>query len=516
MDKKQSFQQIVERERGLKRTLNAGQMAMIAIGGAIGTGLFLGSGFAIGFAGPSVLLSYAIGAAIALILMGCLAEMTVAHPTSGSFGAYAEHYVSPWAGFLVRYAYWACIVLAVGTEVTATALYMKYWFPAVPGWFWIAGFSAALVLVNALSVSIFGVVEYWFSVIKIAAIVGFILIGAYVVFGAPASVAGSAEGAVAGFHHYTTHGGFFPKGLWGMWVAVIVSIFSYLSIEMIAVAAGEAEDPEHAITRAFRSTMIRLVLFYLLTLALMLAIVPWTAAGREESPFVKVMEAINIPGAAGVINFVVLVAALSSMNSHHADDVQPVARGLRARPLRSCQPARRADVGAAGVDARHRAGDRAEHCLSRCLVHADDGGIDVRGPVHVDDDLCHTLLLPPQVGGARPWSAAVPHEGLPGTDSPGRRPDARHHGNHHVHGRVPHDNALRCTVASAVERGVLWLVCEGHAGRTAGAARGLISSGRSSSICRNAVIDVGRSPRSRSPGLGQRSQDGGVSHAQRV
>ncbi|QUN31700.1 amino acid permease (plasmid) [Cupriavidus sp. KK10] len=311
----QSFQQIVERERGLKRTLNASQMAMIAIGGAIGTGLFLGSGFAIGFAGPSVLVSYAIGAFIALILMGCLAEMTVAHPTSGSFGAYAEHYVSPWAGFLVRYAYWACIVLAVGTEVIAIALYMKYWFPAVPGWFWIASFSAALVLVNALSVNIFGAVEYWFSVIKVAAIVGFILIGAYVVFGAPASVAGSGEGGVAGFHHYTANGGFFPKGLWGMWVAVIISIFSYLSIEMIAVAAGEAEDPEHAITRAFRSTMIRLVLFYLLTLALMLAIVPWTVAGREESPFVKVMEAINIPGAAGVINFVVLVAALSSMNS---------------------------------------------------------------------------------------------------------------------------------------------------------------------------------------------------------
>lgn len=195
----QSFQQIVERERGLKRTLNASQMAMIAIGGAIGTGLFLGSGFAIGFAGPSVLVSYAIGAFIALILMGCLAEMTVAHPTSGSFGAYAEHYVSPWAGFLVRYAYWACIVLAVGTEVIAIALYMKYWFPAVPGWFWIASFSAALVLVNALSVNIFGAVEYWFSVIKVAAIVGFILIGAYVVFGAPASVAGSGEGAWPAF-----------------------------------------------------------------------------------------------------------------------------------------------------------------------------------------------------------------------------------------------------------------------------------------------------------------------------
>ncbi|EHP43063.1 amino acid permease-associated protein [Cupriavidus basilensis OR16] len=283
-------------------------MTMIAIGGAIGTGLFLGSGFAISFAGPSVLVSYAIGAFIALILMGCLAEMTVAHPTSGSFGAYAEHYISPLAGFLVRYAYWACIVLAVGAEVTATALYMQYWFPTVPGWFWIISFSGALILVNALSVNIFGIVEYWFSAIKIAAIVGFILLGAYVVFGAP-DLAGGAAGSAqaAGFHHYTAHGGFFPKGVWGMWVAVIISIFSYLSIEMIAV--------ERAVTRAFRSTMLRLVLFYLLTLALMLAIVPWTAAGQDQSPFVKVMAAIRIPGAAGVINFVVLVAALSSMNS---------------------------------------------------------------------------------------------------------------------------------------------------------------------------------------------------------
>lgn len=309
-----NFQHIVEREQGLRRSLSASQMAMIAIGGAIGTGLFLGSGFAIGFAGPSVLVSYAIGAFIALMLMGCLAEMTVAHPTSGSFGAYAEHYIGPWAGFLVRYAYWSCIVLAVGTEVTAIAVYMKYWFPQVPGWYWVAGFSAALVLVNALSVDLFGTIEYGFSVIKIAAIVGFILIGAYVVFVAPASIATSTQPA-AGFANYTAHGGFFPKGVWGMWVAVIISIFSYLSIEMIAVAAGEAENPEQAVTRAFRSTVVRLVLFYLLTLALMLAIVPWTAAGHDESPFVKVMQAINIPGAAGVINFVVLVAALSSMNS---------------------------------------------------------------------------------------------------------------------------------------------------------------------------------------------------------
>jgi L-asparagine transporter-like permease len=158
-----TFEDIIERERGLRRTLSARRMTMIAIGGAIGTGLFLGSGFAISLAGPAVLLSYLIGALIALLLMGCLAEMTVAHPTSGSFGAYAEYYLGPLAGFLVRYAYWTCIVLAVGTEVTAIALYVHFWFPATPGWPWIVGFSAMLILVNARSVNIFGAIEYCFS-----------------------------------------------------------------------------------------------------------------------------------------------------------------------------------------------------------------------------------------------------------------------------------------------------------------------------------------------------------------
>ncbi|WP_426663789.1 amino acid permease [Rhodanobacter aciditrophus] len=302
------FEVIAEREKGLRRSLTTTQLSMIAIGGAIGTGLFLGSGFAISFAGPSVLVSYAIGALIALLLMGCLAEMTVAHPTSGSFGAYAEHYIGPWAGFMVRYAYWSSIVIAVGTEVTAIAVYMKYWFPGVPGWYWIVGFSGALIGINIVSVKVFGAVEYVFSMLKIAAIVAFIVLGAWVVVGAP-------TGSGIGLANYTTHGGFFPKGVWGMWVAVIVAIFSYLSIEMIAVAAGEASEPQKAIARAFRATVVRLVLFYLLTLALMLAIVPWTAAGADQSPFVEVMVATHIPGAPGVINFVILVAALSAMNS---------------------------------------------------------------------------------------------------------------------------------------------------------------------------------------------------------
>jgi L-asparagine transporter-like permease len=309
-----NFAHIIERERGLQRTLSARRMTMIAIGGAIGTGLFLGSGFAISLAGPGVLLSYAIGAVVALLLMGCLAEMTVAHPTSGSFGAYAEHYLSPLAGFLVRYAYWTCIVLAVGTEVTAVALYMHFWFPAPPGWLWIVAFSALLITVNALSVNVFGAVEYWFSGIKVAAIVMFIALAGYMLLRA-ATPEASGSAAAIGFHNYLAHGGLFPHGVWGAWVAVIIAIFSYLSIEMIAVAAGEAAHPEVAVVRAFRSTIVRLVLFYLLTLALVLAIVPWTAAGVDESPFVKVMRALGVPAAAGILNFVILIAALSAMNS---------------------------------------------------------------------------------------------------------------------------------------------------------------------------------------------------------
>lgn len=307
------FNAITEREQGLRRTLSSGQLSMIAIGGAIGTGLFLGSGFAIGLAGPAVLLSYLIGALITLLLMGCMAEMTVAHPTAGSFGAWAEFYISPLAGFLLRFAYWAGVVLALGTEVTAVAVYMSFWFPAVPGWVWILSFAAVLVLVNAFNVRLFGAVEYGFSALKVTAICAFLCLGAWVVFAAP-----HAAGAESiGFHNYTAFGGFLPKGLWGMWVAVLVSLFSYFSIEMIAVAAGESKDPQTAITRAFRATMLRLVLFYVLTLALILAIVPWTitASGAAQSPFVTVMSRTHIPAAAGVVNFVILIAALSAMNS---------------------------------------------------------------------------------------------------------------------------------------------------------------------------------------------------------
>ncbi len=304
---------IVAREAGLRRSLNAGKMAMIAIGGAIGTGLFLGLGFAISLAGPAVLLSYALGAVLALLLMGCLAEMTIAHPTSGSFGAYAEHYIGPLAGFLVRYAYWIGNVLAVGTEVAAIALYMKFWFPTSPGWFWSAGFSLLLIYTNSTSVTVFGAIEYWLSAAKLTAIVAFLVLAGSFLFG-PAAAADSIRGPI-GLQNYVAYGGFFPKGLWGPWVAVLLAIFSYMGIEMIAVAAGEAQQPEAAVRRAFKSTVTRLILFYLATLAVILAILPWTAASANASPFVRVMEILGLPRAADIVNCVVLIAALSAINS---------------------------------------------------------------------------------------------------------------------------------------------------------------------------------------------------------
>lgn len=302
-----SLDRIKKREAGLSRQLTAAQLSMIALGGAIGTGLFLGSKFAISFAGPSVILSYAIGGIIAVLLMGALSEMTVAHATTGSFGAFAEHYINPFAGFMIKYLYWSCIVLAVGTEVTAVGEYMQMWFPTVPPVVWVLGFSALLIGVNMFNVKAFGTLEYWFSATKVFAIVAFILVAAYLVFG--------GSNPDFGFHNYQAEGGFFMGGAKGVWFAVILAIFSYLSIEMIAVAAGEAKDPEVAVKKAFKVTLVRLFLFYILTLSLILAIAPVSKILEGGSPFVTVMQVIGIPYADSILNFVVIIAALSAMNS---------------------------------------------------------------------------------------------------------------------------------------------------------------------------------------------------------
>jgi L-asparagine transporter-like permease len=305
---KASASALTLREAGLNRALSARKLSMIALGGTIGTGLFLGIGFAIGLGGPSTVLSYMLGALIALLLAGCLAEMAVVHPVPGSFGTYAEAYIGPFAGFLVRYAYWTGNVLAIGTEVAAIALYMQRALPGSPGWLWSAAFSGLVIYVNCTGVNVFGTVEYWLSTLKVAVILLFMLIVA-------GFLLGSSDFPSAAIANYTAYGGFFPKGLWGTWTAVVVAMFSFMGVETVAVAAGEAEDPRESLERALGSTVLRLILFYVLTLALLLATVPWTAMSASSSPFVLAMERLHLPLAAHIVNFAILLAALSAINS---------------------------------------------------------------------------------------------------------------------------------------------------------------------------------------------------------
>jgi len=282
---------------------------MIAIGGAIGTGLFLGSSLAVRLAGPAVILTFVIGAAITLLLMGALSEMAVAHPTAGSFGVHAEIYLGRWAGFVVRYTYWAVQAIAIGGEATAVAVYCRWWFPNVPSWLWIVGFSAGLLWVNVRSVGSFGSFEYWFAMIKVVAIILFIVFGAAVLLG----VGHPAIGA-----HNFTAGGFFPHGWRGMWMALVFAIYGYIGAEIVAVTAGEAKDPQRALPRAMRSMVGRLILSYIGSMIVLIGVVPWQriqpGADVTASPFVTVFQLMGIPAAAHVVNFVVLTAALSSIN----------------------------------------------------------------------------------------------------------------------------------------------------------------------------------------------------------
>ncbi len=301
----------IEKGEQLSRQLTSGQLSMIAIGGAIGTGLFLGSSLAVRLAGPGVIFSYLIGAVIALLFMGALSEMAVAHPTAGSFGVYAELYLNPWAGFVVRYTYWAAQCIAIGGEAVAIAIYCQWWFPNTPKWLWIAAFSIALVYVNARSVGNFGSFEYWFAMIKVVAIVLFVVCGL-------ALLLGFTPKPAIGFSNFTSHGGFLPTGWRGVWMAMVFVIFSYLGTEVVAVTAGEAKDPQTAVPRAMRSMVGRLILFYLGAITVLVGIVPWNqiqpGSDVTASPFVKVFQMIGVPAASHVVNFVVITAAASSMN----------------------------------------------------------------------------------------------------------------------------------------------------------------------------------------------------------
>lgn len=284
---------------------------MIAIGGAIGVGLFLGSSVTVSLAGPSVILTYVFGALLALVMAYSLAEMAVVHPMAGSFGIYAERYLNPWAGFTVRATYGLVQIIAIGAEVTAVAIYFQYWFPFIPRWVWVAVVSLAVIGVNAAHVGNFGELEYWLALVKVVAIIVFIAVGITL-------ITGLSPRPALGLANLTAFGGFFPHGLRGMWLAFTLTMSSYMGVEVLAVTAGEAKRPEQAIPRAMRTMVFRLILFYVLAIAVMVTVTPWTQTGDgtlSASPFVRAFATIGIPYAASIMNLVVITAALSSVNT---------------------------------------------------------------------------------------------------------------------------------------------------------------------------------------------------------
>jgi amino acid transporter, AAT family len=277
-------------------------MTMVAVGGSIGTGLLLGSAAALEIAGPSVILSYFVAAFIAYTVAMALGELASVHPAAGAFGVYGELYLNQYLGFLCRAGYWASIAFSIGAELTASATYMAHWFPTLPGVFWVFVFSALLLLVNLRSVLAFGRFEFWFSMIKFATIVAFILAGTSLL----------VSGRVA--PQYTAQGGFFPKGPIAPLLAVFLAIYAFGGVEMLAVTTGESRSSKD-IPRAARLTFFSLAALYLGAITILVGVMPWNHAGTSESPFVSVLSIAHIPAAANFMNFVVLTAALSGANA---------------------------------------------------------------------------------------------------------------------------------------------------------------------------------------------------------
>jgi amino acid transporter, AAT family len=293
---------MTEQEQGLKKELSARQMAMVAVGGSIGTGLLLGSGAAIQVAGPAVVLTFVLSALISWTVAMALGEMSAVHPAAGSFGVYAELYVNRWAGFIARYGYWFSVVIAIGSEVVAAATYMRQWYPAVPALVWMVTFSLFLLAINFFSVGHYGTFEYWFALLKVITIFVFILIGAALLF------AGKVQ------PQYVAQGGFAPKGWSAPLLAISFGLYSFLGIEMVATSSGEARSSKE-VARATRIAFAVLAFVYVGAMAVLVGVMPWRNAGISESPFVTVFKVAGIPAAGFIMNFVVLTAALSAANA---------------------------------------------------------------------------------------------------------------------------------------------------------------------------------------------------------
>ncbi|MEE5164634.1 amino acid permease [Pseudomonas alliivorans] len=297
---------------GLKRGLSARHIRFMALGSAIGTGLFYGSASAIQQAGPAVLLAYLIGGAAVFMVMRALGEMAVHHPVAGSFSHYATRYLGPLAGFVLGWTYAFEMIIVCLADVTAFGIYMGFWFPEVPRWIWVLGIVFLIAALNLCNVKVFGETEFWLSLLKVGAIIAMILAGfGIMLFG----IGSSTTGTEIGISNLWAHGGFMPNGVAGLIASFAVVMFAFGGIEVIGITAGEAKDPQRSLPSAINAVPLRILLFYVLTLFVLMSIYPWPQIGTQGSPFVQIFDNLGIASAATILNIVVISAAVSAINS---------------------------------------------------------------------------------------------------------------------------------------------------------------------------------------------------------
>ena len=302
----------MHQEQGLKRGLSARHIRFMALGSAIGTGLFYGSASAIQMAGPAVLLAYLIGGAAVFMVMRALGEMAVHNPVSGSFGQYASTYLGPMAGFILGWTYAFEMIIVCLADVTAFGIYMGFWFPEVARWVWVLGIVLLIGGLNLCNVKVFGEMEFWLSLLKVGAIVAMILGGfGIMLFG----IHSAGDAPATGLSNLWAHGGFMPNGVGGLIASFAVVMFAFGGIEIIGITAGEAKDPQRVIPKAINAVPLRILLFYVLTLFVLMAIYPWPQIGSQGSPFVQIFSNLGIGSAATILNIVVISAAVSAINS---------------------------------------------------------------------------------------------------------------------------------------------------------------------------------------------------------
>jgi L-asparagine transporter-like permease len=295
----------------LQRGLKNRHIQLIAMGGAIGTGLFLGSAQVIQSAGPSIILGYAIGGLIAFLIMRQLGEMIVHEPVAGSFSHFAYRYWGKFPGFLAGWNYWILYILVAMTELTAVAKYINYWWPFIPAWASVLFFFVVITLINLGNVKFYGESEFWLAIIKVAAVISMIVFGLYLLLTADVN-------STASFSNLWTHGGFFPNGFEGLFYMLAFLMFAFGGIELIGMAAAEAKDPEKTIPKAINQVVFRILIFYVGSLTILLSLVPWNQldlGGLDKSPFVMIFSQMGIQWAAHLLNFIILTAALSVYNS---------------------------------------------------------------------------------------------------------------------------------------------------------------------------------------------------------